>query len=586
MLKRVLTVMCVLILCTACQPQQSATVSAKAADTADASKATEWDAFVDKFIESFLAAHPTFAVVNGRHEYDGQLPDWSRTGISAEIARLHAQRDDALTFTDDSLTAQQRYQRDYLVSRIDRDLFWLETANWPFRNPAFYFDWLLDSLDPSAYISLNYAPVEQRLQSLTHFLGNIPTATRQIQANLQHPLPETYINYGVASFGGMAEYFTNDLPQAFADVGDAATQAAFAEAITAASTAMQALADYLKSGDDRATDAFALGADVFLQMIRDSEGVDISLAELQAIGQADMARNQQALRAACAKFAAGKSIKQCIAKMAAKKPEGGAVAGAAAQLADLKAFLVEQDLVSIPGTEEALVRESPPYARSNFAYINIPGPYEKNQPSIYYISPPDSSWSAAEQAAYVPGQSDLLFTSVHEVWPGHFLNFLHAKRSDWIFGRIFVGYAYAEGWAHYTEEMMREAGLNGGDPETEIGQLSNALLRNARFLSAIGLHAGGMSVAESERLFREEAFQDVGTARQQAARGTYDPAYLNYTLGKLMILRLREDWTRKHGGRKAWKEFHDTFLSFGGPEIPLVRAQMLGGEPEAAFPAR
>ena len=176
----------------------------------------------------------------------------------------------------------------------------------------------------------------------------------------------------------------------------------------------------------------------------------------------------------------------------------------------------------------------------------------------------------------IPGESDLLFTSVHEVWPGHFLNFLHANRAPWIFGRLFVTYAFGEGWAHYTEEMMLEAGLRGGSSETRIGQLSNALLRDARFLSTLGLHTSGMSVADSEKLFMEEAYQGEGTAKQQAARATYDPAYLNYTLGKLLIRQLREDWTRDRGGRAAWREFHDKFLSYGGPPIPLVRAQMMG----------
>ncbi len=583
MWKTTLMALALITLCSACQQKQPAeSVTATPANKVE--KAGDWDAFVDTFIEGFFAAHPTFAVTNGRHEYDGQLPDWSRAGIAAEITRLHAQHDAAMAFEAANMTPQQRFQQDYLVALIDRNVFWLETANWPFRNPAFYFDWLLDSLDPSAYISLDYAPAETRLVSLTRLLNNIPAASKQIQANLQHPLPSTYINYGVDSFGGMADYFRRDLPKAFKGVGDSDAQQAFTTAVAKASAAMQTLADYFKSGEDRASEDFALGEELFLQMIRNTEGVDISIEKLEAIGRADLQRNQQSLRAACSRFAVGKTIKQCIAKMAADKPAGGAVAGATAQLAGLKQFLVEQDLVSIPGEEEALVRESPPYARSNSAYINIPGPYEKNQPSIYYISPPDPSWSAQEQAAYVPGESDLLFTTAHEVWPGHFLNFLHAKRSDWIFGRIFVGYAYSEGWAHYTEEMMREAGLNGGDAETEIGQLSNALLRNARFLSAIGLHAGGMSVEESERLFREQAYQDAGTARQQAARGTYDPAYLNYTLGKLMILQLREDWTRERGGREAWKQFHDTFLSYGGPEIPLVRSQMLGGEPATVFP--
>ena len=148
---------------------------------------------------------------------------------------------------------------------------------------------------------------------------------------------------------------------------------------------------------------------------------------------------------------------------------------------------------------------------------------------------------------------------------------------------MFVGYAYAEGWAHYTEELMRVAGLNGGDDETLIGQLSNALLRDCRYLSAIGMHTGSMSQQQSFDLFRTQCYQDAGTARQQAARGTYDPAYLNYTMGKLMIRKLRDDWATTRGGPKAWKAFHDQFLSYGGPQIPLVRQQMMGGKAEAVF---
>jgi hypothetical protein len=212
----------------------------------------------------------------------------------------------------------------------------------------------------------------------------------------------------------------------------------------------------------------------------------------------------------------------CIAAWTVAPPRGP-VETARQQLLEIKAFMLEQDLVTIPGNEEALVAESPPYARSNAAYINIPGPFEKNQPSVYNISPPDSRWTKEVQQGYIPGESDLLFTSVHEVWPGHFLNFLHANRAQWPFGRVFVSYAFGEGWAHYTEEMMLQAGLRNGSPETRIGQISNALLRDARFLASIGLHTGSMTVADAEKLFLEEAYQDEGTARQQAARGTYDP---------------------------------------------------------------
>lgn len=231
-------------------------------------------------------------------------------------------------------------------------------------------------------------------------------------------------------------------------------------------------------------------------------------------------------------------------------------------------------------------RKSPKRRRSagrTSAYIDIPGPYETNLPSVYYIAPPDPSWPPQVQRDFVPGRAELLFVSAHEVWPGHFLNFLHANRSNNQFGRVFVGYAYAEGWAHYTEEMMWDAGLGNGDAETHVGQISNALRRDCRFLSAILMHTGRMTVDQSREMFVNECYQDEGNARQQAARGTYDPAYLNYTLGKLLIRRLRDDWAASRGGREGWHDFHDQFLSYGGPPIPLVRQQMMGGEAQAVF---
>jgi uncharacterized protein (DUF885 family) len=268
--------------------------------------------------------------------------------------------------------------------------------------------------------------------------------------------------------------------------------------------------------------------------------------------------------------------------MQADKPKDGPVATARRQLTDLRSFVVEHRIVTIPGNEEAHVAEAPPYNRGNFAYINTPGPYDKGVASTYYISPPDPAWTAAEQAAYVPGNADLLYTSVHEVWPGHFLQFLHANRNPSKIAALWVGYAYAEGWAHYCEEMMWEEGLGGGDPGGHVGQLTNALLRDVRFISAIGMHTQGMTVAQSEQLFRDSAFSSAGEARQQAARGTYDPAYLNYTLGKLMIRRLRSDWIARQGTatgadpKARWQAFHDRFLSYGGPPIPLVRKAMVG----------
>ena len=552
---------------------------------AETSQAETWEKFVTRQIEAHIDAHPQWAVFQGRHEYDGQLPDWSRAAIEKEIARLHQERDEAMAFSDEKMSAEQMYQREYLVSRVDQDLFWMEKAHWPFRNPEFYFGWMGDSLDPSPYIALDYAPLEQRMRAFTLHLKNVPQAIAQIRDNLAMPMPRTWLQLGIDGFGGYADYFRDEVPAVWAAVEDEKLQQEFAIANAGAIEAMQGITDWLKSNMSNATEDFALGPDMFREMLWDTERVDTSLEELEAIGRADMARNLQNLNDACAEFAPGLSLQDCFAKMSSNKPGEDSVESAREQLQETRKFIVQEDLVSIPGTEEAKVDESPPYARSNSAYINIPGAWEKNQPSVYYISPPNPAWPEDVQADYIAGEADLLFTSVHEVWPGHFLNFLHANRAPFFYGRVFVGYAFAEGWAHYTEEMMIEAGFRDGDPETRIGQISNALLRDARFLSTIGLHTKGWSVEDSKRFFIEEGFQSEGTAIQQAARGTYDPAYLNYTMGKLMIKRLRDDWTATRGGRTAWREFHDTFLSYGGPPIPLVRQQMMGEKrPEALFP--
>jgi hypothetical protein len=542
----------------------------------------EWETYRDGFVEDFFKAHPVFAVRSGRHDFDGQLPDWSPTGVAAEIQRLHHARDRAAAF-DTGLTDAQKFERNYLIARIDRDLFWLEVVGDPFRNPTFYFDWNLDDLDPSPYLTREYAPLDQRLRGLAGYLRSIPRVAGEIKTNLRLPLPESFVERAIAGFGGFADFYDKDLPQVFAQSKDEALRKDLAEASKAAGAAMHDLARHFEGARKSATQDYALGAEKFARMLAMTEGVTTPIAELEAMGRADLKRNQDAAREACAKFAPGATVKACFAKMNANKPEGGPVEGARSQLAGLKQFIIDKQVLTIPSDEEALVAEAPPFNRANFAYIDVPGPYEKGVPATYYISPPDPSWSKEVQRDYLPGRADLMFTSVHEVWPGHFLQFLHSNRSGSIIGQLFVGYAYAEGWAHYGEEMMWEMGLGNADPETHLGQLSNALLRDARFLSAIGLHTAGMSVAESERLFREEAYQDEGSARQQARRGTYDPAYLNYTMGKLMIRKLRADWTASRGGQVSWKAFHDEFLSHGGPNIPQLRALMLGNSDGSLF---
>ncbi len=554
-----------------CIPPTNTNQTANA--NSNAASNAKWDAYVEQFLTDYFTANPTFAVYQGRHEFDGKFPDWSVDGLNKEIARLKSERGKAAAFKDDQLDERQRFERDYLIAQIDKDLFWRETADQPHINPYYY----ADALDPDVYVSRPYAPLETRIKAYTTYAKNVPAALEQAKENLRPPLAMNLIKIGRKTIGGLAEFYEKDVVKVFEPVTDQQSQSEFKSANAAAAKSIRDFDAWLASQESTATNNFALGADKFKLMLKQTEGVDIDLARLEEIAKADLDKNLAAVKAECETYAPGMSLVECNKKANLRKAAGkDLVEAATTQLTDLRKFLEEKDIVSVPGTEECKVAQAPPYKAWNFAYINIPGPYEKDLPSVYYVSPPDPTWSKQKQEEYLPGEGSLLFTSVHEAYPGHFLNFLHSNRAKSKFGQVFVGYAFAEGWAHYTEEMMYDAGLGVGDAELHLGQLQEALLRNVRFISAIGLHTKGMTVEESKKMFIEQGLQDEGGADQQSARGTFDPAYLNYTMGKLMIKKLRDDWTASRGGRQAWKEFHDAFLSYGGPPIPLVRKAMMG----------
>jgi hypothetical protein len=561
----------VLTLLVACSRQAAPPIPATPAPDPHAVAQAAWTQFAARFIEDYFKLDPLFAVQSGRHDFDGQMTDFSADSIARKVDWLKKTRGEAAGFDAAALTPDQSFEREYLVHVIDRDLFWMDRARFPFTNPA----WYADQLDPDVYLNRDYASIDKRMQGYIGYARAIPQVAANIRANLKLPIPKSLLERGIDAFGGYAEFYRKDVTRVFASVQDPQAQKDLAAADTAAAKAMQELKTWLVSQRKSATDAFALGAPLFQEMLQATEQVNTPIADLMAIGLTDLSRNLQALKLACAQYLPKGTLHACVDKMNANKPKGGAVDGARAQLADLRAFIVARHIVTIPGDEQALVAEAPPYNRGNSAYINVPGPYDKGVASTYNIAPPDPSWSAKERAEYIPGVADLLFTTVHEVWPGHFLQFQYSNRNPSKIAALWVGYAYAEGWAHYCEEMMWDEGLGNGDPESHIGQLQNALLRNVRFISAIGLHTQGMTLAQSEKLFLDSSFSDPGNSRQQAARGTYDPAYLSYTLGKLMIRKLRDDWMAKHPGASL-ADFHDKFLSYGGPPIPLARKYMLG----------
>jgi len=561
----------VIVLVSACsreQPKPEQPGAAKAPPVG----AQDWPAFTSAFIESRFKADPSFAVQSGRHEFDGQMPDWSRAALEADVTELRSQLERLEMVDVSTLTGDQRYEREYLQWVIATELFWRSSVQSPFRNPA----WYIEKLDPSMYLTRDYAPLPKRLEGFLGYARAIPRLAAAIRANLRTPLPRPFIERATGGFGGYATFFRDETPAIIAQLPDGQLKVDLTAATAAAATAMQDLTAWLESQRATANDDFALGAPAFSEMLKVTEHVDVPLEQLELVGRRDLERNRAALTEACEAFAPGAKLAACVDRMRADKPRGGSVEGARAQLAQLRQFVLDKHLVTIPNQEQALVAESPPFNRGNFAYISIPGPFEN--PAIkatYYVSPPDSKWSAAERNAYVPGKAYLLYVSAHEVWPGHYLQSQFSNANPSRVLALWWDYSFGEGWAHYTEEMMYDAGLGAGNPEMRVGMLTNALLRDVRFLSAICLHSGCMSLAESEKMFREQAFADAGNARQQALRGTYDPGYLAYTLGKLMIRKLRADWMTANPDGTA-QQFHDKFLSYGTPPIPMVRQEMLG----------
>ena len=284
-----------------------------------------WDRYVQDFIESYFTAHPNAAVFAGRHEFDGRLPDWSRSRLDREVRRLRKERERALSFNPADLDERRRFERDYLTAVIDGKLFWLTSAGWPYRNPVFYER----GLDPNVYLTREYAPLSKRMDAYIRYAKAIPKAARQIRANLRPPLPRPFIAIGRTIFGGLASYYEKDVPAAFSSVKDAKLQKKFSAANEKAIGAMEGLAAWLGSLEVSATEDFALGPDRFREMLWATERVNTPLENLERIARQDLERNTGALREACAAYAPGMTIPECIAMVQEKKPEAGAVAEAA-----------------------------------------------------------------------------------------------------------------------------------------------------------------------------------------------------------------------------------------------------------------
>jgi len=526
---------------------------------------------MDRMFDARLGARPSRGVELGLHQYDGKLPDLTLDRIQLHIDEL--ERDIArLKGIPAAVEPISRMERAALVTTMEAELFDLETRRLHRRNPMFY----LDALDLTPYISRDYAPLTQRVRAIVAIAAGTPTHLATAMRNLEQNMPRTFVQTALLQTRGMAEFVKVDVVKATASLADPPLAGELANVLATMADALHDYEGFLERALPHATDDFALGEAAFSQMLAKTQGIDIDLARLEAALRADLDRNAASMAEAARAIDPTRSVAEVVASVGSdKSPPDQVLVLAAKQAAQMRDVLLARDIVTIPTDDIAEVVATPPFMRWNSAFLSPAGVFESESlPSFYYISPPDPAWPEAKQRAYIPGEADLLFITIHEVWPGHFLHGLHLKVTD---SRILKGtwnYTTGEGWAHYAEELMWEIGVST-EPAIHIGQLQNALLRNVRAISAIGLHTQSMSVETSKRMFIEQGFQDEATAEQQTIRGTFDPMYLAYTTGKLAIRKLREDLRAKRGDAFSLKAFHDELLSYGGAPLSAIRAVML-----------
>lgn len=566
--------LCILLAVAACGGASRAPLAgAPAGDTGFA-------ALRDRTVEEIFAVQPELAVELGLHEHDGRLTDKSRAGLASLRARYRAADAALAAVAPASLSATARAERAALRAHLAGALFVVEATRSPFRNPLYY----AGGGNLVEYVVRDYAPLDDRARAVLKYVAAARKNLAAAEENLGEPMPRPWLETAIAVNAGSVAFVEGDVRKLFAGVSDAALRKQVDDALVAHAADLRKLGAFLESKKGTATSDYAIGAELYLRGLADLEGLATDLATLKKLADADLARNLAALDEAARQIDPHKTTAQVVAEVAADRPSPEeVVALATRQAEETRRFLQTHPLVSIPSDDVAEVRLSPPFSRFNSASLSAAGVFESRPlPSFYYITPPDPAWPPEQQQAYLAPRHHLLFTTVHELWPGHFLQWLYSKKQPSRVLKAFCSYANVEGWGHYVEEMMWDAGLGGGDPRVRIGMLLSALMRNARFVVALGLHTGGMSVDEATRVFQEKAFMPLAGARQQAVRGTFDPFYSSYTLGKLMIVKLRDDWKAKleaegKGKDYSLQAFHETFLGQGCQAVPLIREVMVGG---------
>jgi uncharacterized protein (DUF885 family) len=537
--------------------------------------------FVDDLLGFLHETHPTHATLDGVHTHDDLLEDASRQAIESEAHALSGYLRRLDEINKDALTTVERLEHRMLTSHLQGRMFELEAVRTWERNPQYYSDLLASSL--AGQTLFTHAPAAERARRVLSKLRQAPRLIQAARDNIKDP-PGIYVKVGIETMRGALKFIDDELPRAFADVDDLHLLGDLADAQMEASHAVGSYVQYLETEvAPRARASFRLGRDKFEQKLRLEEGLSLPIDRLLAIATRELKATQDAFRALAGKMNGGDPMGAWAKTKAAHPKPGELINVGRAQLDELATFLERQSLITLPPGEPIAVAPTPDFYRWSFASMWTPGPFEsKPTRAYYYLTDVDPSWPPERQDEHLRDYNypTLWSISIHEVYPGHFLHYQHLRRVESKARKsiLFAPASFVEGWAHYCEQMMIEAGFGRQDHGIGLGQLAEALIRLVRFIVCIKLHAEDMSVEQGVRYFREEAFMEESSARREAERGTFDPTYLVYSVGKLMLLKLRQDWKQQQGKGFSLRSFHDTLLGHGTAPFWLHRQLMLGAE--------
>lgn len=531
------------------------------------------------FLEDLYQRQPTWATYLGVHKHNDRLDDYSRKAVDDAVSSARQFRERVAAIDAAGLSLERQLDREQLIRALDSRVLTLDTLRPWAVDPDSYSS----GLTRTAYIMIkrNFAPPEARLRQLIAREKMMPAALAEARTNLQNP-PRIYTEIAIEQMDGNLGFFRTAVASAFPTVTDTALLAEFKQANDAVIAAMADYKTWLQNDLlKRSNGQFAIGEETFRRKLAADEMIELPLDELLRIAQRDLRANQAAFADTARRIDPTRTAAEVLKRLEADHPPAEKLLSTTqAELDALGRFMTEKRIVTIPAAPPARVVETPPFLRATTtASMDIPGPFETVATEAYYnMTLPDPKLSPAEKNEfmsqwYYPAITNV---SVHEVWPGHYLQFLYARNFPSDIRKVFGAATNSEGWAHYCEQMVIDEGFHADDPRYRLAQIQDALLRDARFIVGIRMHTRGMTVDEAAEFFIKEGYQSRPAARSESKRGTSDPTYGYYTMGKLMILKLREDYRATMGAKFSLQAFHDTFIKLGPLPLPLVRKAMLG----------